>query len=202
MARRTATRAGRTAVREGDQYLLRLPPGMRERLEQRAAETGRAMSAEVIEAIEKHLLGADRVTQLWELFGKHQENIELIPLILVAITEIEAWCDDINMSEDGALSMSVAPRVMSAWRRRKEQHDYHAYVASLPLITAYQVQMIRDLLKEIGDVNNERYRGKVNEEKFLTLMNVSHIEDIRDFAKAIELLERPYLFTDRSSAGA
>jgi hypothetical protein len=155
MAART-TRAKRTAVREGDQYLLRLPPGMRERLEQRAAANGRAMAAEVIEAIEKHLTSADRVTQLWETFAKHQENIEAIPVILSAIREIESCLE----------SYTDSPSALYRWEEGKR---YNAYVATLPLVTADQVQTIRALLKETG----------VDEETLLGAMGAPRIEDIK-----------------------
>jgi len=38
------------------------------------------MNAEIIDAIENHLRGADRVPQLWEVFEKHRSNIEAIEL--------------------------------------------------------------------------------------------------------------------------
>ncbi len=95
---------------------------MRERLEQRAAKNSRAVSAEVVEAIENHLLAADRVTQLWELFAKHKENIETIPMILEAVRQIE---DDLyilhgEVSEvRGEDRIGSAPGVVSEWLLKK-----------------------------------------------------------------------------------
>ena len=68
-----------------DQYMLRLPPGLRERVAQRAADNGRSMNTEIINAIEQHLIGADRVSQLWELWQKHEKNIEAIPRLLEGV---------------------------------------------------------------------------------------------------------------------
>jgi hypothetical protein len=51
------------------------------------------MNTEIVEAIEQQLTGADRVTQIWELFGKHKENIEAIPVILAAIARIENYLE-------------------------------------------------------------------------------------------------------------
>ena len=65
-----------------DQYMLRLPPGLRERVAQKAAENGRSMNTEIVAAIEQHLSSANRVTQLWELWCKHEKNIEAIPRLL------------------------------------------------------------------------------------------------------------------------
>jgi hypothetical protein len=159
---------------------------MRERLEQRAAENGRAMSAEVVEAIEKHLLAADRVTQLWEAFGKHKENIEAIPVILSAITEIEVYLAGLGVP-DATFSMAEVPRVVTVWTHQQEQDVYDAYVATLPLVTADQVQIIRDRLKELADLS----KGRVywSEDMFLASMKVSQIEDIRGFERAIKHLE-------------
>src|SRR5262249_56786985 len=81
------------AAKDADQYMLRLPPGLRDRVARRAAENGRSMNTEILEAIERHLTGADRVTQLWEFFGKHQENIEAIRWILPAIRLIEGYLE-------------------------------------------------------------------------------------------------------------
>jgi hypothetical protein len=127
------------------------------------------MNTEIVEAIEQHLTRADRVTQLWELFGKHQENIEAIPLILSAVSQIEGYLirsgDDLD-----------APTALLNWSSKKERD---AYVASLPFATAEQVQTIKALLKETG----------ANEEKFLAVMRVPSIEDIREFERARHLLE-------------
>ena len=84
------------AAKDADQYMLRLPPGLRDRVARRAAENGRSMNTEIVEAIERHLTGADRVTQLWEFFGKHQENIEAIRWILPAIQLIESYLYDVR----------------------------------------------------------------------------------------------------------
>ena len=79
---RTARKTKRIAARNDDQYMLRLPPGLRDRVAQRAAKNGRSMNTEIIDAIEHHLTRADRVTQLWELWRKHERNIESIPRLM------------------------------------------------------------------------------------------------------------------------
>lgn len=173
MVRRTA-RAKRTAVRVGDQYLLRLPPGMRERLEQRAAANSRTMAAEVIEAIEQHLTRTDRVTQLWEFFGKHQQYIEAIPLILSALWELDI---DVYFSSD----YDRPPTVDWKWS------DWKAHIAraAVPLLTADQVQTIKALLKET-DTDEEEFLARVHGDWRLTHLDATsrgtrRIEDIRNF---------------------
>jgi hypothetical protein len=64
------------AAKDADQYMLRLPPGLRDRVAKRAAKNGRSMNTEIIDAIEQYLVGADRITKLWEFFEKHRRNIE------------------------------------------------------------------------------------------------------------------------------
>jgi hypothetical protein len=77
------------AGKDADQYMLRLPPGLRDQVARRAAENGRSMNSEIIDAIEKHLRDADRVTQLWEVFGKHRENIEALDSIRSTVEWLE-----------------------------------------------------------------------------------------------------------------
>jgi len=42
-------------VRDGDQYMMRLPEGMRDRIKARADSAGRSMAAEIICALEQYL---------------------------------------------------------------------------------------------------------------------------------------------------
>ena len=82
--------AKKIAAKDADQYMLRLPSGLRDRVAQRAAENGRTMNTEIIDAIENHLKGADRISRLWGIFQKHRENIEAIPLIWAAVENIKS----------------------------------------------------------------------------------------------------------------
>ena len=185
--------------------MLRLPPGLRDRVARRAAENGRSMNTEIVEAIERHLTGADRVTRLWEFFEKHQENIEAIRWILPAIRLIEGYLENVQ----GALSdlekgtgfgydPGSPPEVAHTWADRNRPDTD---VARLPLITADEVQIIKALLKETG-----------GEETFLAILGTPRIEDFRasahegmfgrnksSFERAIkvlgELMERR-IFTD------
>ena len=62
--------------RVGDQLLLRLPPGMKQRLQERAEKSGRPMSSEVIEAIEHHLARPcflERIARLEKMMGISDE---------------------------------------------------------------------------------------------------------------------------------
>ena len=72
-------RQTKIAAKNADQYLLRLPDGLKDRVAQRAAENGRSMNTEIVTAIERYLTDADRITQLWEFFEKHKETIEALP---------------------------------------------------------------------------------------------------------------------------
>jgi predicted DNA-binding protein len=51
--------------------MLRLPPGLRERLQERANESGRSLNTEIVDAIEKHLAGASRIDEMWAWYQKH-----------------------------------------------------------------------------------------------------------------------------------
>lgn len=154
---------------ETDQFLFRMPSDLRERLAQRAAANGRSMAAEVVEAIEKHLEGADRVATMWEIFTKHREDIETIPWMLLAITDLEDALHDVAGGEETPVGVHTRPL-----RKR-----YAAYVASMPTVTVKQAQTIRARLKETGG----------REASFLREMGVSRIEDIRDFERAMAILD-------------
>jgi predicted DNA-binding protein len=155
------------AAKDADQYMLRLPPGLRDRVAQRAAENGRSMNTEVIDAIEKHLKEADRVTQLWDLFRKHRQNIEDLDLIGAAVENLESAVSDLTNGEFyGRLSML---RKVAKERARE---------AGMPPITADQAATIRIVLKDSG----------TSEAKFLALMRASSIEEIRDFERVRRVL--------------
>jgi hypothetical protein len=173
-------RIKKIAAKDADQYMLRLPPGLRDRVARRAAENGRSMNTEIVEAIKRHLIGADRVTQLWEFFGKHQENIEAIRWILPAIRLIENYLDDVQGAlrslEEGTgfgYDPGSPPGVANTWAAQPDTD-----LARLPLITADEVQIIKALLKETGG----------EEETFLAILGTPRIEDIRGFEGAMKVL--------------
>jgi predicted DNA-binding protein len=156
------------ATKGGDQYMLRLPAGLRDRVARRAAENGRSMNIEIIDAIEKYLDETDRISQLWEMFEKHRENIEAIPRVLAAVENIEVYLERSGHGE--------SPAGLRTWRMQKE---HEAREAARPLIAPDQVQTIKALLKEIG----------VGETKFLAVMKAPRIEEIRNFERAISVIE-------------
>ena len=159
------------AAKDADQYMLRLPPGLRDSVARRAAENGRSMNTEIIEAIEKHLRDADRLTQLWELFEKHRENIEALDSIRVFVEELQRK------------GLSDAELFYGRFGRTREVAEREAREASMPPITAEQVATIRGLLKE----------KKLDEAKLLAYMRASSIEEIRDFEKAVHIITHPAL---------
>jgi len=73
--------------------MLRLPPSLRDKVAARAAQNNRSMNTEILEAIEHHLQGADRITRLWEFFEQHRENIESVPLLRTAIENVEVFVE-------------------------------------------------------------------------------------------------------------
>jgi predicted DNA-binding protein len=52
------------ASKGDEQYMLRLPRGMRERLKQLAAANGRSINSEIIDAIESHVKNGNRLTRI------------------------------------------------------------------------------------------------------------------------------------------
>jgi predicted DNA-binding protein len=106
--------AKKIAAKDADQYMLRLPPGLRDRVARRAAENGRSMNTEIVEAIEKYLEGADRMTHLWEFVEKHRENVEALDRILDAVEYLESRVEKIDGEGSG---------VLTDWGYKKEEED-------------------------------------------------------------------------------
>ena len=91
------------AFREGDQYMIRMPPGLRDRIAARASENGRSISAEIVDAIEKHLAGYDRLTALEAFIERHREDIEAIPANSDRITQLAREVYELRGLFDGAM---------------------------------------------------------------------------------------------------
>jgi hypothetical protein len=56
------------ASKGGDQFMLRFTPGLRTRIAKRAADNGRSINTEIIDAIEQYLLQSDRISQMWDFY--------------------------------------------------------------------------------------------------------------------------------------
>jgi hypothetical protein len=65
--------------------------GLRDRVASRAAENGRSMNTEIIEAIERHLQGSDRISEIWQFIQEHREDIKAIDRIRDAVYALEAY---------------------------------------------------------------------------------------------------------------
>jgi hypothetical protein len=58
------------ASKDSDQYMLRLPHGLREQIKQRANENGRSINTEILAAIESHLEGCNRLDEFERRLAK------------------------------------------------------------------------------------------------------------------------------------
>jgi predicted DNA-binding protein len=156
------------AAKDADQYMLRLPPGLRDRVSKRAAENGRSMNTEIVDAIEKHLEGADRMTRLWDFFEKHREDIEAIDRVWGAVEDLEHSMH--KLTGDGMYG------TLTEWRDSK---DNDAREALRPVLTSDQVKELRALLEKAG----------VDEQAFLRESRAAKIEEVRDFERASKILQ-------------
>jgi hypothetical protein len=59
------------------------------------------MNTEIVEAIEKYLEGADRISQLWTLFERHRDDLEAIPHIWDAVEYLENQVGRVTGQETG-----------------------------------------------------------------------------------------------------
>ncbi len=157
------------SIHDRDRIIVRLPDGMRDQLADLAEANGRSMTAEVVAALERHLKGVDRVTQIWETLKKHQQDLEEIGLIRQAVLNLEGAMEEVG--EDsvfyGVLRRSIADK------QRAER------IAKLPPITVEQAEHIRALIKETN----------TPEEKLLKVLKASSIEEIKDYDRVVRILE-------------
>jgi len=65
--------ARRIATKGAQQYMLRLPPELKGSVARRAAENGRSMNTEIIEAIERHLKTGSLESRVIALEGQVAE---------------------------------------------------------------------------------------------------------------------------------
>jgi predicted DNA-binding protein len=160
--------SAKVASKRADQYMLRFPEGMRAKLAKLANANGRSMNAEIIDAIEKHLEGADRMTRLWDFFEKHRENIEAIDRVWGAVEDLEHSMH--KLTGDGMYG------TLTEWRHSK---DNDAREALRPVLTSDQVKELRALLEKAG----------VDEQAFLRESKAAKIEEVRDFERASKILQ-------------
>ncbi|MGE0524375.1 MAG: Arc family DNA-binding protein [Variibacter sp.] len=66
------------AGRGSDQFVVRFPAGMRDRVAAMAANNGRSMNAEIIAAVERHLKGPDRLDALEKSLAYLQRHVNWI----------------------------------------------------------------------------------------------------------------------------
>jgi len=62
--------------RGSDQFVLRLPDGMRDRIASLAAENGRSMNAEIISRLEQTFENDETVLELWRKVEKLEEMVK------------------------------------------------------------------------------------------------------------------------------
>ena len=58
------------AAKDADSYMLRLPPGLRDRVRKRATDNGRSMNTEIVAAIEQWLKDERSVLERLERLEK------------------------------------------------------------------------------------------------------------------------------------
>lgn len=65
-----------TKTTRTDQYLIRLPDGMRLKLSKLAEANGRSMNAEIVSALEQHLTGSDRLSAIESSIQNHHRTVQ------------------------------------------------------------------------------------------------------------------------------
>lgn len=63
------------ATKNADQYMLRLPDGIREQIKERADANGRSMNTEIIDSIKRHLDRSDRLSEIERRFTEIERRL-------------------------------------------------------------------------------------------------------------------------------
>jgi predicted DNA-binding protein len=106
--------AKKIAAKRADQYMLRFPDGMRENLAKLATANGRSMNTEIIAALEKHLEGNDKISEL-------DRKIEQLWL---KFEDLEAKLKDIlsrmRRSETATAELNIITEAIDSGLKRSE----------------------------------------------------------------------------------
>ena len=175
------------SAHDRDRIIVRLPDGMRDDLAALAEANGRSMTSEVVAAIDKHLKGVDRITQLWEFFEQHRRQIEEIR---AAVENLEIFAGRTGDFRDGLRERRLYREREASAAELTEQVDIisaaideasNSAEAVGPAITAEQARKIRALLNEIG----------ASEASLLKELKVPSVESMHDliFKRALSILE-------------
>lgn len=66
------------AKKSADAYMLRFPAGLRDRLKERTAISGRSLNTEIIAAIERQLDADDRLTDIERRLAKLEKHSRFV----------------------------------------------------------------------------------------------------------------------------
>jgi plasmid stability protein len=151
MAKRVQkTRPGRGS----DQFVIRMPPGMRDRVAELAARHGRSMNSEVLEALEAYVRGPRTGTELSEegfaaISKRLGAGVEALEELLFDVRDIdlERYLSD-QRGEGFDLTRNQAMRkILRAYL------DDHGYGSSLPT-------HMSDLIDRLGGDRRKSRKGK------------------------------------------
>jgi hypothetical protein len=81
--KKKSTVSAHVSAHDLDRIIVRLPPGMRDKLGERATENGRSMTAEVVAALAEHLRRKDRLSALEGQLEAMQDNINRVWDVLI-----------------------------------------------------------------------------------------------------------------------
>lgn len=150
--------ATKLSAKRLDQFMLRLPDGMRDTLAKLADANGRSMNAEIIAALEQHLSGLDRLSAVEAFIAAHRKSIESLSEITGTVKNLELGLSGLQEN----LAKSRQPGRMDI----------------PPGMTFHQIDLIRTLLIETG----------IDEKKLLKDLRAPSLEEIHDFEGAVAAL--------------
>jgi hypothetical protein len=76
-----------------DRIIVRLPPGMRDKVAALADANSRSLTAEVVAALDKHLKSADRITQIELWLEEYTEDVQEVSDLKHRLGKLEELVD-------------------------------------------------------------------------------------------------------------
>lgn len=118
-----------------DQFMLRFPDGMRDRIKAAAQASGRSMNAEIVQALEDaypapvgraafFAMFKDMVAMIQRLLNEHPKATEKRALEFALVRNYfdaaEEYVDDLKRGNVAGLSRSEADKILKLWEKNSE----------------------------------------------------------------------------------
>jgi hypothetical protein len=85
---------------KSEQFMVRMPLGLRAKIAALASANGRSMNSEVVAALENHLGSSDRLTEISDFVEDHRDNITALSELYNKVEKLERMLLDHDQQLD------------------------------------------------------------------------------------------------------